>query len=99
MSATLASSQVVQPRTLLLRTVLVTIAWVLAPYVFYLAFGSDAGNGAAAIGLMGWAMAVLIPLIRRGRLWARDGAKGFVYASVLFSFIVGLGCTALFLWL
>ena len=99
MSATLTSSHVPQPRSLLLRIILITIAWIAAPYVVCMAFGSHAGNGAAALGLVGWAMGVLIPLIKRGRLWAREGSKGFVYVFVLFSFIVGLGCTTLYLWL
>lgn len=99
MRATLTSSHVAQPRSLLLRIVLITLAWIAAPYVVYLAFGSRAGNGAAALGLMGWAMGVLIPVIKQGRLWTREGAKGFVYVFVLFSFIAGLGCTTLYLWL
>ncbi len=99
MNATLTTTHVRQPWNLLPGIVLVTIAWMAAPYVVCLAFGSDAGNGAAALGLMGWALAVLVPVIKRGRLWTRDGASGLVYVLVLFSFIIGLGCTTLYLWL
>ena len=99
MNATLADNESSQPRPLLLRIALVSAAWIVTPYLVYWSFGSGAGNGAAALGLTGWVMAVLVPVIKRDRQRMPEGAKGSVYVFVLFSFIIGLGCTALYLWL
>jgi len=99
MNATLPDNESSQPRSLVLRIALVSAAWIVMPYLVYWSFGSDSGNRAAALGLAGWVMAVLVPVIKRDRQRVSEGAKGSVYVFVLCSFIVGLGCTALYLWL
>lgn len=98
MSATHVCNQSLQYQCLLLRIALVSAAWIAIPYIIYWAFGSDAANGAAGLGLAGWVVGVLIPVIKRGQR-GLEGAKGSVHVAVLFSFILGLGCTALYLWL
>src|SRR5258705_3156755 len=99
MNATLVCNESLQHRRLLLRIALVSAVWIVIPYIVYSAFGSDAGNGAAALGLAGWVTAVLVPVIKQGRHRISEGTKGSVHVFVLFSFIIGLGCTALYLWL
>jgi hypothetical protein len=97
MNATLASNESPQRGRLFLRIALVCAAWIAAPYIVYAALGSDAGNGAAALGLAGWVMAVLVPVMKHARRPIPGNQS--VYVSVLCSFVIGLACTALYLWL